>query len=261
METKTIPIHAIIVPKKRYRPYDEAQVGFLLESIKREGLRTPITVRLGKKTGRGRQYMLVAGNYRLQAMRLLGETVIAAIIIDKKESKRWELIENFSRVDLTHLQKAEHLVQYICLVEDCAPSDLSGTEFKISAASRKLDLPGLTKEARRKTLERAMNIASIHSEAKEALREAELDNHQAHLLAVAKELTLEDQLKKIADLQSAKASKPKTASDAKAKPKMSAQRRKLRLVKTFEHLEEKMQDGGVVFATGGDILVMPPVAR
>jgi len=76
MDDVSIPIDEIYVPTSRRGEIDPARVESLAESILEEGLKVPISVRQGK----GR-YVLVAGQQRLEAMKMLGEETITAIVV------------------------------------------------------------------------------------------------------------------------------------------------------------------------------------
>ncbi len=76
MDDVSIPIDEIYVPTKWRGEIDPARVESLAESILEEGLKVPISVRQGK----GR-YVLVAGQQRLEAMKMLGEETITAIVV------------------------------------------------------------------------------------------------------------------------------------------------------------------------------------
>ena len=81
---------------------DDSTIDELSKSIKENGLIQPITVRkLGKGT-----YQLIAGERRLKATKLLGETTIYCVIDDvsDKESAQQSLIENIDRENLSDLE-------------------------------------------------------------------------------------------------------------------------------------------------------------
>lgn len=78
---KSIPVKLaeIYVPAKFKGQLDAAKVAALADAIVGEGgLTTPIQVRRDEAQKR---YVLVAGLHRLEAMRSLGEAVIAAYIV------------------------------------------------------------------------------------------------------------------------------------------------------------------------------------
>ena len=91
-------------PKQPRKVFDTKSLDELAQSIEKHGLLQPIIVRQGEKNG----YMLVAGERRYRAMKLLGYKTIPAIIIDAKQHKMRELalIENIQRENLNPIELA-----------------------------------------------------------------------------------------------------------------------------------------------------------
>jgi len=80
MRVVDIPIDKIYVPSGKRKTLDEDKVLPLAEDILENGLKQPLYVREGK----GR-YVLQEGLHRLEALRLLGEELIEAHIIQAKK--------------------------------------------------------------------------------------------------------------------------------------------------------------------------------
>ena len=81
MRVVDIPIDKIYVPLgKRKQAIDEDKVLALAEDILENGQITPIYVRVGK----GR-YVLVEGLYRVEALKLLGESHIEGNIVQARK--------------------------------------------------------------------------------------------------------------------------------------------------------------------------------
>ncbi len=171
------------------------------------GLKTPITVRpAGEKTA------LVSGLHRLEAAKLLGWEWIDVVCMhaDDRQTRLWQISENLHRADLTVLQRDAQIVEWLKLIDD-APG-VSGQvvrkpqggrpESGISLAARRLPVMGRSKEARRKSVERAISVDNISPRAKAAAVATGLDDNQSALLAVAKQPTPEAQLKKVTELAS-----------------------------------------------------------
>lgn len=76
MRIVDVPIDKIYVPAKKKNTLDEEKVMELAEDILENGLQKPIYVRLGK----GR-YVLQEGLHRVEAVKLLGETLIDGHIV------------------------------------------------------------------------------------------------------------------------------------------------------------------------------------
>lgn len=81
MKDQPIPIEAIYVPTKRRSTLNPATVEKLAESILAEGQRTPILVRPD-----GDRFVLVEGLHRLEACKALGETKIAALLVQARKA-------------------------------------------------------------------------------------------------------------------------------------------------------------------------------
>ena len=95
-----VPISEIIV-ENRYRK-DLGDLELLAQSIKEIGLLNPITVQLDKKTGK---YILIAGERRIRACKLIGKDTIAIRVIDIEDIIRGEFDENQMRKDFTPSEK------------------------------------------------------------------------------------------------------------------------------------------------------------
>lgn len=76
MRIVDIPLAEIYVPSAKKKTLDEDKVTDLAEDILENGMQKPIYVRKGK----GR-YVLQEGLHRMEAMLLLGETLIEAHIV------------------------------------------------------------------------------------------------------------------------------------------------------------------------------------
>jgi ParB-like nuclease domain len=96
----------------RLRALDRESVERLKESISRIGLKTPISVR---SSGQG--CTLVAGRHRLAACIELGinQIPVVAETGSELEARLWEIAENLHRAELTALERAEHISQWIKL--------------------------------------------------------------------------------------------------------------------------------------------------
>lgn len=204
-----------IFQAKNRRPLNEDAISTLMASIEKVGLQYPITVRevdywfddeQGEQDG---AYVLVAGAHRLEACKRLGMFHIEANVEawDEKKARMWEIAENLHRADLTVLQRDEHVSEWIQLAEKQStvvsgqldPKPQGGRpEGGIRKAARELNLE-------RKDAERAVKVASLSDEAKEAAREVGLDNNRSALLAVAA-AKKEEQADKVRELASRRTS-------------------------------------------------------
>jgi ParB/RepB/Spo0J family partition protein len=157
------------------RPYNATDVSALVGSIRAIGLQVPITVDGNSDTGEV-IYRLVAGRHRLEAYRVLGHDTIPArvVTLDEVDRHLWTISENLHRTDLTPLERAEHIAEWIRLTKAKADASQVGTHEKagqkpggVNAAAREL---GVSKSA----AHRAVRVAGITPEAKKAAVEAGL---------------------------------------------------------------------------------------
>lgn len=101
---------------RRERVFQTERMQELMINIKDIGLIHPITV---TATAASQRYRLVAGHHRLAAFRALqaeghpGFDLIPATLIEAAEALKVELSENLYRADLSVLEKAEHLCNYL----------------------------------------------------------------------------------------------------------------------------------------------------
>lgn len=174
-----VPVDEVVVGERR--PLAEDSIKRLMQSIKEIGLQHPITVR--SVDG---EWVLVAGNHRLEAFRRLGRQNIDAIVVkfDEIDAELWEISENLHRAELTALQRSEQIARWIELTKiklaQLAPvSGGRGHEGGLRAASRELGVD-------RRDAQRAEIVASLTDEAKDAAREAGLDDNRSALLEAAK---------------------------------------------------------------------------
>jgi len=97
-------------PYQPRREFNQEAIEELADSIKKYGLLQPIVL---IKDGDG--YILVAGERRLRATKLLGEELIKAIVVDysKDDLREYALIENIQREDLNPIEVAYSLQSLI----------------------------------------------------------------------------------------------------------------------------------------------------
>lgn len=122
----------------------------LAESIKQNGLLQPLTVR---KDSDG--YVLVAGERRLRAVKMLGFETVACIVTDMTErnSAVMALVENIQRKDLHFFDEAEaldKLIDFYGMTQEDAAIKLGKTQ---STIANKLRLLKLNSEVRNKICE------------------------------------------------------------------------------------------------------------
>ena len=93
-------------PHQARRFFDEQTIADLAASIDRVGLQVPIIVRKGDQDG---SFILVAGERRLRAHRLLEKSRIFAIVTSRDTPEAISLIENVTRENLNIVELAHGL--------------------------------------------------------------------------------------------------------------------------------------------------------
>ncbi len=201
----TLPVHEDL---------DLDLVSALAEAWKRHGKGhgpdTPIFVRRVKQLIRDEEvekFELVAGAYRLRAAILVGLEHIPCRYVqgDETEVRIVQIEENLYRKELTALQHAEQMTEWVGLIQK--KGYISGQRVQkrklgrptggISEVARQLPLVARTIHARRKIIERGLKIGSIAPAAKKAAVAAGLDNNGRALLQIAKAGGRKAQLREI----------------------------------------------------------------
>jgi len=97
-------------PYQPRREFKEEAIRELADSIQKYGLLQPVVLIKDND-----EYILVAGERRLRATKLLGEEVIKAIVVDysKDDLREYALIENIQREDLNPIEVAYSLQSLI----------------------------------------------------------------------------------------------------------------------------------------------------
>lgn len=138
-----------IIPNKnqpRLDFYDDSIKG-LAESIKRNGLLQPVTVRKN-----GDKYELIAGERRYRASLLNGAKDIEAIIMESndEQSAKLALIENLQREDLNAIEQAlamKRIMESENLTQNELASRLGYKQSTVANKLRLLKLPDYIKNA------------------------------------------------------------------------------------------------------------------
>lgn len=201
MEVRRIPIGQIVV-EGHGRTVDQDKLENLKASMAEIGLRTPITVRPANG-----KYRPGPGRHRLEAAKQLGWSEIDCFVLegDETDARLWELAENFFRSDLTVLERAEVVDEWVRLVQQkrkagqaAHPGGEQPHDRGISGAARELDVT-------REEVRRAKRIAGISVDAKAEACQKGLADNQSALMKIAKEKTPEAQINKVHELAASKA--------------------------------------------------------
>jgi ParB family transcriptional regulator, chromosome partitioning protein len=208
-----------IVVREGRRAIDLEAVAAIADSMAEIGQRMPVTVRARKGRDSAEKVpVLVAGQHRLEAAKMLGWNRISAVYLDgdKTDARLWEIAENLHRSELSALERAEFVCEWADLVdarrEDghlAQPGGRQPSDKGISKAARALNVS-------REKMRRSKVIAGISAEAKAKAKELGLDDHQAALLKVAKEPTIDKQIAKVMELAPKKQEKQSQGDGASA---------------------------------------------
>jgi len=98
-------------PNQPRKHFDEESLKELASSIEKHGVLEPILVRKV-----GEKYLIVAGERRYRATKLLNKETIPAIVIDPKnesELREIQIIENLQREDISPLERARAIYEYL----------------------------------------------------------------------------------------------------------------------------------------------------
>ena len=128
-------------PRQPRQDFDPLALEELAQSIRENGVITPITLR---KTGD--TYQIIAGERRWRASRLAGLHEIPAIVLDVDEDAAYALalIENLQREDLNPMEEAEgyrRLTQELGLTQEQAAHRVGRSRPAVANALRLLTLP------------------------------------------------------------------------------------------------------------------------
>jgi ParB-like chromosome segregation protein Spo0J len=204
----------------RLRALDHKAVARLADSFLRVGQLQPISLWSGPDDC---DCILIAGLHRLEAAKLIGWQYIDAVWVsgDDVERELGEIAENLHRAEMTALERDIQVARWIELTVMKQAEVSSQPETKphqggrpaggVNAASRELSIS-------KPDAHRAVKVASISPEAKQAAVNAGIDDNRTALIAVAKETTPEAQVAKVAEIAGAKAN-PKTNSVSERPPR------------------------------------------
>ena len=130
-------------PNQPRREFDPAALEELAESIRQNGIITPITVR--KVDDR---YQIIAGERRWRASRMAGLEEIPAYVleVDEREAYQYALVENLQRQDLNPIEEAlgyRRLMDDYGYSQEKAGEKVGRSRPYITNALRLLSLPQL----------------------------------------------------------------------------------------------------------------------
>lgn len=195
-----------VIVSQRLRSLNEEAVQALMTSIADIGLQTPITIRIVPEMNVGGKIetdapVLVAGAHRLEAVKRLGWDFVDAYVFDgdERNARMWEIAENLHRADLTALERAEQVAEWVRLAEERGREVSSQVATKPTGGRPQVGVRAAARELNvgKDEAHRAVKIAALAPEAKEAAVAAGLDKNQSALLDAAKAETADAQVRVI----------------------------------------------------------------
>ena len=177
-----VPISRIKV-STRLRGTDPDKIRDLAESIEGVGLLHAVTV-----SRRGDDYLLLAGNHRLESFRLLGRETIPATIQDADPllEELIEVEENLISNRLTVLQEANHLVRWEELLTQLGKRASSGDNRWNRSGLTNDDL-AKSRGVSKRTLQNTRSIAKLNPEVQDIIESGEYEYNKMDLIALVKE--------------------------------------------------------------------------
>lgn len=179
------PIDKIIIPQQRKRTFSDEKCKELAKSIEEIGLLQPIIITENE--------ILVSGLHRLKACELLGWQEIDCVEkdYDELDAELAEIDENLVRIELTTLERAEHLKRRKEIYEAKYPEakrPQGGRRQKNSETVSPFSKDAAVKLAvSPRTIQQEVQIAEkIVPDVKEVLANTELANSKRELLKIAR---------------------------------------------------------------------------
>lgn len=214
-----------IVVGNRLRSLNDAAVETLRASIAQIGLRSPITIRIDRTfddhgNATDETPILITGAHRLEAAKRLGWDFIDAYVFegDERDARMWEIAENLHRADLTALERAEQVAEWVRLAEERDHKPRQPDEVSVGGRGNKGGRANAAREigVSEPQARRAEKIDSLAPEAKEAAIAAGLDKNQSALLDAAKAQTADAQIDILNRRAATKAREHAEVKDAKS---------------------------------------------
>jgi ParB family chromosome partitioning protein len=136
-------------PQQPRTKFDEGELSELAASIQEHGVIQPLVITSG---GQADQYILIAGERRLQAAKLAGLRAVPVIIREASNQELLELalIENLQRADLSPLETADaykRLQEEYKLTQEQVAERVGKSRVAVTNTLRLLDLSDAVKQA------------------------------------------------------------------------------------------------------------------
>jgi ParB family transcriptional regulator, chromosome partitioning protein len=177
------------------RALNPTKLSGLAESMAALGLKTPITVYI-REDG---TVVLVVGLHRLKAAELLGWAKIECFVSKDKKFRRrlWSNSENLHDIPLTKLERAESIATWVGDIKRLNKKAKNARAGGKQPADKGISRAGKQLGFSRKTISRALKIASIPDNVKVLAKKAGLDRNQNTLIDIADKPTPKAQIARI----------------------------------------------------------------
>jgi ParB family chromosome partitioning protein len=145
-----VPVEMVLPnPRQPRNMMHPEELEELTASVREHGVLQPLIVTMGEAMG---QYILIAGERRLQAARLAGLASVPVLVRQATDQQRLELaiIENVQRADLSALEEAEayrQLAEDFDLSHEGIASRVGKSRVAVTNTLRLLRLPDSVKNA------------------------------------------------------------------------------------------------------------------
>jgi ParB family chromosome partitioning protein len=102
-------------PYQPRREFSSQELGELAQSITQQGILQPLIVTANDQPGAAAKYILIAGERRMRAAKLVGMATVPCVIRQAtgQQMLEWALIENIQRSDLNPLERAMAYREYV----------------------------------------------------------------------------------------------------------------------------------------------------
>lgn len=153
VEILRIPVGSIRMnPYQPRKTLDDSKIQELANSIQESGLIYPLLVRKSIKSGsEGPVYELIAGERRLRALKLIGESEAPVILkeVGDQDALELALIENLQREDLNPIEQAaayQRLMNEFGLTQEQVASSVGKDRATVANTVRLLKLAAIVQE-------------------------------------------------------------------------------------------------------------------
>lgn len=246
---RTIPLDQIEVGD-RLRVIADDYVQMLAESVRQIGLTTPIEVRPIE----GGRYRLIFGGHRYAAVKLAGQTEIAAFVadVDEVQARIREIAENLYRHELNAYDRGRHFDELQVLYEAINPDTRQGVAGGKARQNSATDIVSFAENTAlatgysARTVQRAINMyRNLAPAVRERLAGSEIARDQSQLIALSK-LAPADQVKVVRMLLAPDVDRPRKVKDAlailngkRAEPRSADDKAFQQLVAVWKHRSTK----------------------